>query len=305
MPLSRASATEELGEDPRLVLLGDADPLVPDLDAHDVACGLAEHLDDAAFRRVLDRVLEQVREHLREPIAVAAHGQGCGAPARPRCRASASCRPSASTSPHDTGRRSTGAVLELDPARVDALAVEELVDQRGEPVALLLDDLEVPVACQPGRSRACGGGSCSRGCSTSGVRSSCDTMLISCDFSRSLWRSFSFCRSSSRCPLLERACHRVEGLRQRANLGGAALGEPGREVAGRDLARTLGNLTDRVGDSPCQEEAVKEQQPDRGAESSGRNGQSAVGLVPGRGCVGTGLRSLRREQPVEPRSDRA
>ena len=34
----------------------------------------------------------------------------------------------------------------------------------------------------------------------SGVRSSCETMLTSCDFSRSLWRSSSFSTSSSRFP---------------------------------------------------------------------------------------------------------
>ena len=136
---------EELREDPRVVLLGHAEPLVPDLDVHDARGGLAQHLDDAPVRRVLHRVLEQVREHLGEAVPVAAHGQRGRAhhDLEPVLRRLVGHQPDLL---HDHRPQVDRPVLKLDPARVDALAVEELVDQRGEAVALLLDDLEVPVA---------------------------------------------------------------------------------------------------------------------------------------------------------------
>ena len=46
IPLSRASRAEELREDPRLVLVGDADALVADLDAHRLVGDLADDLDE-------------------------------------------------------------------------------------------------------------------------------------------------------------------------------------------------------------------------------------------------------------------
>ena len=39
--------------------------------------------------------------------------------------------------------RSSGCEVELEPAGVDALALEEVIDQRVQAVSLLLDDLEV------------------------------------------------------------------------------------------------------------------------------------------------------------------
>ena len=52
----------------------DARPAVPDLDADAPVLGKRFDLHLAAGRRVLDGVVDQVRDHLPEPLAVAADG---------------------------------------------------------------------------------------------------------------------------------------------------------------------------------------------------------------------------------------
>src|SRR5205814_446752 len=66
-------AAEELREDPRLVLVGDPDPIVPDADADDAARDLAGHLDAAAFGRVLGRVPDDARERSSQLVRDDAH----------------------------------------------------------------------------------------------------------------------------------------------------------------------------------------------------------------------------------------
>ena len=78
MPLSRASPRKNLVNIARLVLLRDADPLVAYLDPHGFAAARAADLDRAALGGVLDRIPEEVPEHLGDSVAVAAHGQGVG-----------------------------------------------------------------------------------------------------------------------------------------------------------------------------------------------------------------------------------
>src|SRR5205085_12520332 len=66
-------APVELLEDRLLLRRGDAEALVPDVDADAGlgARGRDRHL--AALRGVLDRVVDQVDEHLLDPVAVADH----------------------------------------------------------------------------------------------------------------------------------------------------------------------------------------------------------------------------------------
>src|SRR5579862_8892027 len=69
--LRRVKAVELL-EDPLLLRDRDADPVVFNLDDDRLVWAVAQaHLDRPAVRRVLDRVLEQVGEHLAETVAVA------------------------------------------------------------------------------------------------------------------------------------------------------------------------------------------------------------------------------------------
>src|SRR5262249_44463196 len=68
-------AAEELREDARLVLVGNAQPLVLDEDPCDVRVTLARHLDHTSGRRVLDRVRDQVADDLPEPVLIADDGE--------------------------------------------------------------------------------------------------------------------------------------------------------------------------------------------------------------------------------------
>ena len=62
----------ELLEDQALVLGRDPGPVVADVDAHAPVLRVGAHLDLAARRGVLDRVVDQVRQHLAKPFRVAA-----------------------------------------------------------------------------------------------------------------------------------------------------------------------------------------------------------------------------------------
>src|SRR5262249_33942686 len=70
----RSVGTEELGEDPRVVLGRDADSLVAHLDPRGGAVCPARDLDEPAVGRVLHCVSEQVAEHLGDPVAIGPDG---------------------------------------------------------------------------------------------------------------------------------------------------------------------------------------------------------------------------------------
>src|SRR5690606_27769869 len=65
----------ELIEDVRLVLLGDADPGIPDAQHQEVALWFTRYADLALFWRVLDRVFAQVADQLPQAQRVAEHGR--------------------------------------------------------------------------------------------------------------------------------------------------------------------------------------------------------------------------------------
>src|SRR6186997_122710 len=63
----------ELLEDERVVLRRDPGAAIAHLDVDPAVLGERVDLDLAARGRVLDRVVEQVRQHLPQPLAVAAN----------------------------------------------------------------------------------------------------------------------------------------------------------------------------------------------------------------------------------------
>src|SRR4029453_7465961 len=63
----------ELVEDPFLLADGEAEALVGDAEAEVVADGGQAHVDLASRGRVLDRVVDQVEQHLTRALAVAVH----------------------------------------------------------------------------------------------------------------------------------------------------------------------------------------------------------------------------------------
>src|SRR6266542_2694376 len=72
----RVGAAVELAEDLILVGLGDADALVGDADLDGLALARRADGDGAARGRVLDRVVEQDREHLAQLVRIRARGEG-------------------------------------------------------------------------------------------------------------------------------------------------------------------------------------------------------------------------------------
>ena len=66
-------AAEELREDAALMVCGDAEPRVADADDRLVVGPLGLDFHRSPFRRVLDGVREEVSDHLREPVAIAAN----------------------------------------------------------------------------------------------------------------------------------------------------------------------------------------------------------------------------------------
>jgi hypothetical protein len=63
-------APVELCEDPTQLVAGDSEAVVPDGEANVVGVGLEANLDPGFARGVLDRILEQVVEHLAKLPAV-------------------------------------------------------------------------------------------------------------------------------------------------------------------------------------------------------------------------------------------
>ena len=68
-------ASSELLEDHALLVRRDARPVVGDLDPHLQVLVKSTDPDLLAGRRELDRVVEQVHQHLLQAVAVAAHGR--------------------------------------------------------------------------------------------------------------------------------------------------------------------------------------------------------------------------------------
>src|SRR5205085_7739477 len=60
----------ELLEDPRLLVVRDPEPLVADGEADDAVFRGQDHVDPAAARRILRRVLDEVGEHLAHKLGI-------------------------------------------------------------------------------------------------------------------------------------------------------------------------------------------------------------------------------------------
>src|SRR5262249_39268571 len=138
-------AADELPEDLTLKLLWDAYPFVLDADTDDAVLAHALDADDSPLGRVLDRVREQVRNHLREPVRVAVHRQRrrrqrdveqvLGALAREEVGLLA-----------DDGAHVDEVPRDRELPLLEALHVEEVVDERSEAPGLCLDDPQILAA---------------------------------------------------------------------------------------------------------------------------------------------------------------
>ena len=115
----------------------------------------------------------------------------------------------------------------------------------------------------------------------SGVRSSCETMFTSSVFIRSLSRSSSFCACSSSLPSSQPLRHRVEGVRQVADLAWAVLGQAVLELAGREATGAGGDCTDRSADRLGQHDAEENDQRRRGPDCDDPDDDGDLRASPG------------------------
>src|SRR3954469_24452314 len=72
-PTARAVDLVEALEQPRLGRLRDADPVIRDRGDEAIVVASDGHRDVTTVRAELDRVVEEVHEHLAEPLGVAAN----------------------------------------------------------------------------------------------------------------------------------------------------------------------------------------------------------------------------------------
>ena len=135
----------ELLEDERVVLGCDARAVVAHLDVDPPVLRERLDLDLAAGRRVLDGVVEQVREHLTQPLAVAADERERPVDVR--------ADPHLVLTALGSGRRLLDELADVDvrervaeAARLDPRRVEDVGDELGEPLRLVLDQPEERLA---------------------------------------------------------------------------------------------------------------------------------------------------------------
>src|SRR5205823_7064606 len=131
----------ELVEDPLALRARDAEPLVGHLDLALAVLRIDPDLDLAALGRVLDRVVDEVDEHLPELVRVAedradavaldAERDPVGQVERGRLE-----------HPRGDLHRVAGLEIDLDGVGVELAREQDLVDELGEPDRLVLDDLE-------------------------------------------------------------------------------------------------------------------------------------------------------------------
>ena len=145
LPRVRRIDPEELGEEPRLLDRGNSEPRIADGDTDAAVLPLCRHLNRAARRRILDRVREQVRNHLRHTVALADDLEGLAGGGQTDLVGVA-----LSGERLDLLFERLRQVERLEREReapfLDPLEVEEVVDQARQPSRLAVDRLEVAAA---------------------------------------------------------------------------------------------------------------------------------------------------------------
>ena len=135
----------ELLEDQHLLVLGNAGAAVADRDPDGAVLRPHDHLDLVARRRVFDRIVDQVHEHLAQALAIAADRRDRPDHARAHLHlvlAYGSGRDGVFYQPLQVDVREA----EGERPRFDARGVEHVADQAGEPVRLVRDQCEERLA---------------------------------------------------------------------------------------------------------------------------------------------------------------
>src|SRR5712691_5154598 len=135
---------KELVEHVALLLGRDTEPGIPDGDAGEAAVRLGRELYAPALGRVLDRVREEVADDLGDPVAFSEDDQRLPREDRNELVHGALGRVQLYLAGEDF-RQVERLERQREVPLLDALQVEEVVDQRGQTATLAVDDLEVPL----------------------------------------------------------------------------------------------------------------------------------------------------------------
>ncbi len=127
-------------EEPGLLLLRDPDPLVGDHQLHAVRMGAQSDLDPAAGGAVLDGVVEEVGEHLRQSLRIPAHPEGLLGDDEPEIVEGARLAVGLDHPLHQWIELLWLGVQQ-EPPVLDARGIQEIVDELGE----LADALHRPL----------------------------------------------------------------------------------------------------------------------------------------------------------------
>ena len=184
--LARGARAVEAREDVPLLVGRDADPVsATTIDAPAPSSFSTATSHDASVAAELDRVREQVVEHLAESPLVSEDGGHVVVSSSTRTCFSLAAGRTASTARSATVARSIGSRLEVDAVRLDLRDEQEVLDERVQPLGAATDHVEVvrPVSPMPCSSSW----SISRKpeIDVSGVRSSCETVATNASRMRS------------------------------------------------------------------------------------------------------------------------
>ena len=124
----------------------DAEARVAHLHAGEALARDGRDRHGAAGGRVLDRVGEQVGDHLPDAVAVADHRQRLVAACRTRAGGSSACAAKSSTSCSSSAAELERLEREREAPGLDLLHVEEVVDERRQALRLAVDRLQVAPA---------------------------------------------------------------------------------------------------------------------------------------------------------------
>ena len=242
-----------------------------------------DELDGTAVGRVLDRVREQVTDDLRQSAGIAAHVQwplgevDREAVLRALRRVQLRLLVQQRRQVDPLGRQ-------VDALVLDPLHLEEVLEQRGQPARLRVDDPEVvtprrcvELALQQERREP----EHARERRPQLVRDDADELRLPALALAQLLVLLLELVVADLQPLR----HLVERMCQLSDLAGALLGEPVRELAAGDPVGAVGDRAHRSADRAREHDAEEGDQGHRGADCDGADEDGEVGALVGVGSA--------------------
>ena len=150
--LGKRTAPREHVEDPREELTRDPDARITHTHHGVAAFGLHRELDRAVAGRVLDCVVEEIGDHLHQPIGVSHHSDRLGIDPQRDGRLVLAGRPQHIERLAGEVTQVEALLLQREPSEADARHVEQVVEQPGQMPRLPVQDLEQEGAVRRARA---------------------------------------------------------------------------------------------------------------------------------------------------------